>query len=51
MAGAVYIFELKQFKPLLRPSILTAFLGYIMVVVALLVDLGHPERIWYMMIQ
>ena len=50
MAGAVYIFELKQFKPLLRPSVLTAFLGYMMVVVALLVDLGHPERIWYMMI-
>jgi len=50
MAGTVYIFELKQFKPLLRPSILTAFLGYIMVVIALLVDLGHPERIWYMMI-
>ena len=50
MAATVYIFELKQFKPLLRPSILTAFLGYIMVVIALLVDLGHPERIWYMMI-
>lgn len=50
MAGAIYIFELKQFKPLLRPSILTAFLGYIMVVIALLVDLGHPERIWYMII-
>ena len=50
MAATVYIFELKQFKPLIRPSILTAFLGYIMVVVALLVDLGHPERIWYMMI-
>lgn len=50
MAGAVYVLQLKQFKPLLRPSVLTAFLGYIMVVVALLVDLGHPERIWYMMI-
>jgi Ni/Fe-hydrogenase subunit HybB-like protein len=50
MAATVYIFELKQFKPLLRPSILTAFLGYIMVVAALLVDLGHPERIWYMLI-
>ena len=50
MAAVVYIFELKQFQPLLRPSILTAFLGYIMVVIALLVDLGHPERIWYMMI-
>src|ERR1035437_10214962 len=50
MAATVYIFELKQFKPLLRSSILTAFLGYIMVVIALLVDLGHPERIWYMLI-
>jgi Ni/Fe-hydrogenase subunit HybB-like protein len=50
MAAVVYIFELKQFKPLLRPSILTAFLGYMLVVIALLVDLGHPERIWYMMI-
>ncbi len=50
MAATVYIFELKQFKPLLRPAVLTAFLGYIMVVIALLVDLGHPERIWYMMI-
>jgi Ni/Fe-hydrogenase subunit HybB-like protein len=50
MAGAVYILDLKKFKPLVRPSVLTAFLGYIMVVIALLVDLGHPERIWYMMI-
>ena len=50
MAGLVYIFRVKEFEPLLRPSVLTAFLGYIMVAVALLVDLGHPERIWYMMI-
>ena len=40
MAGAIYILQLKQFKPLLRPSVLTAFLGYIMVVVALLVRLA-----------
>jgi len=50
MAAIVYIFELKEFQPLVRPSVLTGFLGYIMVVIALLVDLGHPERIWYMMI-
>jgi Ni/Fe-hydrogenase subunit HybB-like protein len=50
MAATVYIFELKEFEPLLKPSVLTGFLGYIMVVIALLVDLGHPERIWYMMI-
>jgi Ni/Fe-hydrogenase subunit HybB-like protein len=50
MAGSVYILGIKEFQPLLRPSVLTAFLGYIMVAIALLVDLGHPERIWYMMI-
>ena len=50
IAAIVYIFELKEFKPLVRPSVLTGFLGYMMVVIALLVDLGHPERIWYMII-
>ena len=50
MAGSVYILDMEEFKPLLRPSILTAFLGYVMVAVALLVDLGQPLRIWYMMI-
>ncbi|RPH59592.1 MAG: Ni/Fe-hydrogenase cytochrome b subunit, partial [Chloroflexi bacterium] len=38
MAGTVYILRIKEFEPLLRPSVLTAFLGYIMVAVALLVD-------------
>jgi len=50
MAGTVYILRIKEFEPMLRPSVLTAFLGYIMVAVALLVDLGQPLRIWYMMI-
>ncbi|MBI5962360.1 MAG: Ni/Fe-hydrogenase cytochrome b subunit [Chloroflexi bacterium] len=50
MAGTVYILRIKEFEPLLRPSVLTAFLGYIMVAIALLVDLGQPLRIWYMMI-
>ncbi len=50
MAGLVYILRRKEFEPLLRPAILTAFLGYIMVAVALLVDLGQPLRIWYMII-
>jgi Ni/Fe-hydrogenase subunit HybB-like protein len=29
-----------------RPTILTAFLGYLLVVVALLVDLGRPWNLW-----
>ncbi len=50
LAAVVYIFELNEFRPLLRPTVLTGFLGYIMVILALLVDLGRPERIWHMMI-
>jgi len=47
ITSIVYIFELEQFRPLIRPTLLTGLLGYIMEVIALLVDLGHPERIWY----
>ena len=50
MAAIIHIFEIERFKPLLRPSILTGFLGYVMVIVALLVDLGRPERIWHMIV-
>ncbi len=47
ITSIVYILELEQFRPLVRPTLLTGLLGYIMEVAALLVDLGHPERIWH----
>jgi Ni/Fe-hydrogenase subunit HybB-like protein len=50
LAAAVYIFNLKQFHPIVRPTILTAFLGYGLVAVALLYDLGRPYRIWHPMV-
>lgn len=46
MAGTVHIFGLKRFEPLVRPAILTGFLGYLMAVVALMVDLGRPYNVW-----
>ncbi len=49
-AGAVYIFGLKKFYPILRPAILTAYLGYLMVLGGLLMDLGRPYNIWHPMI-
>jgi Ni/Fe-hydrogenase subunit HybB-like protein len=49
LAAAVYVFDLPQFKPLVMPSILTALIGYIMEVLALMVDLGRPERIFNML--
>ncbi len=50
LTAAVYIFNLKQFAPIIRPTVLTAFLGYVFVVVALLFDLGQPHRIWHALI-
>jgi Ni/Fe-hydrogenase subunit HybB-like protein len=47
LTATVYIFNLKSFKPIVRPTILTAFLGYVLVVVALLYDLGRGYRIWH----
>jgi Ni/Fe-hydrogenase subunit HybB-like protein len=47
LASIVYIFHLRRFHPILRPTILTAFLGYALVAVALLYDLGRPYRIWH----
>jgi Ni/Fe-hydrogenase subunit HybB-like protein len=49
-AFMVYILGAERYRPLLRPAILTGFLGYLMVIVALLVDLGRPERIWHLLI-
>ncbi|NOZ27180.1 MAG: Ni/Fe-hydrogenase cytochrome b subunit [Chloroflexi bacterium] len=50
LTAAVYIFNLKKYYPIVRSAILTAFLGYLMVIVALLVDLGQPWRIWHILI-
>ena len=47
LTATVYIFNLKDFKPIVRPTILTAFLGYLLVSVALLFDLGRGYRIWH----
>ena len=50
LAGAVYIINLKKYHPVVRPAVLTAFLGYTLVILALLVDLGQPWYIWHAII-
>ena len=47
IAATVHIFNLEKYKPISRPVILTAFLGYLLVIIALLFDLGRPYRIWH----
>ena len=46
-AAAVEVFGMKKFHAALRPALLTGFLGYSMVVVALLYDVGRPWRLPY----
>ncbi len=50
VAGIVYIFNAKRFEPIIRPTILTAFLGYLLVIVGLMFDLGRPLQIWHAII-
>jgi Ni/Fe-hydrogenase subunit HybB-like protein len=50
LCAIVYIFNLKAFKPIIRPTVLTAFLGYLLVIFALMFDLGRPDRIWHAII-
>jgi len=46
MAATVYIFHLEKYRPLARPAILTALLGYGAVIAGLICDLGLPWHIW-----
>ena len=47
ITATVVILNLERFRPILRPTVLTAFLGYLLVIVALLFDLGRPYRVWH----
>ena len=47
IAALVHVFHVRRFEPVVRPAILTAYLGYLLVIVALLVDLGRPLQIWH----
>ncbi len=45
LAGLVYVFGIEHYRPILRSTILTAFLGYSLLIVALLIDVGRPQNI------
>jgi Ni/Fe-hydrogenase subunit HybB-like protein len=50
VTATVYIFKLEKFHVIVRPAVLTAFLGYVAVVVGLLFDLGLPWNMWHLTI-
>lgn len=49
LGAAVFLFGLKEYKPVLNNALLLGFLGYLFAVVSLLIDLGRPWRIYFPM--
>lgn len=47
LMATTHIFNAERYKPIARPALLTAFLGYLLVCAALMFDLGKPWNIWH----
>ena len=47
IVATVHIFHVHRFEPIVRPALLTAFIGYVLVMLVLVVDLGRPDRFWH----
>jgi Ni/Fe-hydrogenase subunit HybB-like protein len=50
LGAIVHCFHIKKLEPLVRPAILTGFLGYSLVCIGLLLDLGQPHRGWHIFV-
>ena len=50
LGALVHCFHIKKLEPLVRPAIVTGFLGYSLVSIGLLLDLGQPQRAWHTMV-
>ena len=47
IVAAVHLFHAKEYEPIVRPAILTAFIGYLLVVLVRIIDLGRPDHFWH----
>jgi Ni/Fe-hydrogenase subunit HybB-like protein len=51
LATTVHLFGLHDFHPIVRPALLTAFLGYVLAIVGLVADLGRPWNMVYVFVR
>ncbi len=47
IAATAHIFNNHKYESIARPAILTAYIGYMMVVALLVIDLGKPQNFWH----
>jgi len=50
MCAGVYLFGLKRYEPIARTATFVGLIGYTMATLALILDIGKPERFWHSMI-
>lgn len=50
LGAIVHCFHIKKLEPLVRPAIVTGFLGYSLVCVGLLLDLGQFHKGWHVLV-
>ncbi len=50
LVALTYLFGRKEFEPLVRVSVLIGIIGYSAAGLALLTDLGRPDRFWHILV-
>lgn len=50
LCAGVYLFGLKRFEPIARTATFVGLIGYTMATLALILDIGKPERFWHSMV-
>ncbi len=50
LCAGVYLFGLKQYQPVARTATFVGITGYTMALLALLIDIGRPDRFWHALV-
>ncbi len=47
IAGAVYLLNMKKYRPIVRAAIVNAFIGYLLAFASITFDIGLPWNVWH----
>ena len=50
LCAGVYLFGLKRYQPIARTATFVGLIGYTMAMLALVLDIGRPDRFWHTLI-
>ncbi|HEX5940808.1 MAG TPA: NrfD/PsrC family molybdoenzyme membrane anchor subunit [Anaerolineales bacterium] len=50
LCAGVYLFGLKRYQPIARTATFVGLIGYTMATLALILDIGRPERFWHSLV-